>query len=139
MFITKELLLEKRACTKEFEKFNTIFPDGVELTEEICLKYCLEFHVDWCASVFLPIEKSNEFFALAYKLRAQWFIDTDPAYERYLKNKMSENVDIHANADNTYMMETAPFTKEYAEARARIFYSLLASERVVLSQVKDNI
>lgn len=141
MFITKELLLERHACNEQVEKFNTFFPDGVELTEEVCLKYCHEFNVVWCAWALLSDENNSKFCALIRPSHEKFLIDTEPAfmvYKRDMGNLRLEFLKYGANADahddklqkeinirTTYNNAIIPFVREFAEAKARAFYSLL--------------
>jgi hypothetical protein len=53
MFITKELLKEKEACSAQQELFESTFPEGVEVTAEVCAQYAQVFAWEWAAENLL--------------------------------------------------------------------------------------
>lgn len=64
MFITYQMLLDKNACTVQSYKFLKTFPDGVEVTEELCLKYSQDFDFEWAAQAFLPYSQWSKFMRI---------------------------------------------------------------------------
>jgi hypothetical protein len=54
MFITLELLEEKRACLEQRGLFQTHFPDGFEVTVEGCVAVAGVFDWGWAAEYLLP-------------------------------------------------------------------------------------
>ncbi len=54
MKITKELLESHGACKEQIEIFAREWPEGVEVTEEACLRAAeLGLHLEWAASELL--------------------------------------------------------------------------------------
>lgn len=64
MFITYQMVLDKNACTVQSYKFLETFPDGVEVTEELCLKYSQDFDFEWAAQAFLPYSQWSKFMRI---------------------------------------------------------------------------
>ena len=70
MKITKALLISKHACRGQVDLFAELFPEGVVITESICLAHAAEFDWDWAARKLLrpPAWKAcDEAVALARK------------------------------------------------------------------------
>ena len=70
MKITKALLIRKHACRGQVDLFAELFPEGVVITESICLAHATEFDWDWAARKLLrpPAWKAcDEAMALARK------------------------------------------------------------------------
>ena len=53
MKITKALLISKHACRGQVDLFAELFPEGVVITESICLAHATEFDWDWAARKLL--------------------------------------------------------------------------------------
>ena len=53
MKITKALLIRKHACRGQVDLFAELFPEGVVITESICLAHATEFDWDWAARKLL--------------------------------------------------------------------------------------
>jgi hypothetical protein len=64
MFITYQMVLDKNACTVQSLKFLKTFPDGVEVTEELCLKYSQDFDFEWAAHALLPYSQWSKFMRI---------------------------------------------------------------------------
>ena len=70
MKITKALLIRKHACRGQVDLFAELFPEGVVITESICLAHATEFDWDWAAKKLLrpPARKAcDEAMAPAWK------------------------------------------------------------------------
>ena len=81
MKITKALLISKHACRGQVDLFAELFPEGVVITESICLAHATEFDWDWaarkllrpparkaCVEAMAPARKAcDEAYALAWK------------------------------------------------------------------------
>ena len=70
MKITKALLISKHACRGQVDLFAELFPEGVVITESICLAHAAEFDWDWAARKLLrppAREACDEAMALAWK------------------------------------------------------------------------
>lgn len=73
MFITEEDLKAHQACDEQLALFVELFPNGVEVTEEVCLKYAQDFDWDWAACEFLSLTERDEYLAMTddlYHLRS---------------------------------------------------------------------
>ena len=53
MKITIRLLKSKGACEDQIEKFKTLFPEGVVLTEAACMDHAQTFNWGWAAEMLL--------------------------------------------------------------------------------------
>ena len=69
MFITYKLLKSKGACHSQREMFKKHFPDGVQVTLELCQKYYKTFDFDWAAKNLLSYSAYKEY----EKIRAKAF------------------------------------------------------------------
>ena len=72
MKITKALLISKHACRGQVDLFAELFPEGVVITESICLAHATEFDWDWAARKLLrppAREACDEAMAPARKAR----------------------------------------------------------------------
>ena len=70
--ITLDMLIRKKACSKQVELFKQYFGESVEITEEICIKYSNEFYIDCLAAKMLNEEQLKAYKAIR-----------DPAYEEH--------------------------------------------------------
>lgn len=61
MKITAELLRQKNACTDQGELFERHFPNGVEVSEALCLKHYQDFDWDWAADNLLSDAAQEEY------------------------------------------------------------------------------
>ena len=61
MKITVKLLKAKGACAEQVAIFKTLFPNGVEPTEELCLAHAQTFGWDWAAANLLPALASKAY------------------------------------------------------------------------------
>ena len=62
MKITARLLKFKGACKEQVEKFKELFPDGVEVTESLCVIHAQDFNWDWAAYNLLPLELQEVYY-----------------------------------------------------------------------------
>ena len=53
MRITPEMLKARGACESQYNLFVELFPDGVEITEELCVKHAQDFDLDWASQNLL--------------------------------------------------------------------------------------
>ena len=71
--ITYELLCAFGACKSQADTFKTLFPNGVEVTEELCREHAHTFNWGWAVRELLTSEatelykeKRAQAFATAY-------------------------------------------------------------------------
>ena len=53
MLLTYEMLRAKKACAEQADKFRDLFPDGVVLTEALCVSHASDFDFGWAAENLL--------------------------------------------------------------------------------------
>ena len=85
MKITKALLIRKHACRGQVDLFAELFPEGVVITESICLAHATEFDWDWAARKLLrpPARKAcDEAMAPARKACVEVMA---PAWKAYVE------------------------------------------------------
>ena len=89
MKITKELLEANDACFTQVKLFGKLFPDGVEVTEELCLKHTNDFDFEWAAMVLLTKEQYREYQKVLGRAYQKYLKVRGPAYQEYLKIRAS--------------------------------------------------
>ena len=99
--ITARMLQAKSACSDQVEKFKELFPEGIEVTEALCVQHAQVFDWSWSAENLLTPE--------AWKVYCE---TTTPAWKVY-----SETT---AAAWKVYT-ETAAAWKVFDETRAAAF------------------
>ena len=85
MKITKELLEVNNACFGQVNLFGKLFPDGVEVTEELCLKHTNDFDFEWAAMVLLTKEQYREYQKVLGRAYQEYQKVLGRAYQKYLK------------------------------------------------------
>ena len=63
MIITAELLRSKNACKAQVALFEQRFPEGMPVTEDICLSVATLFSARWAALNLLPATARDAYFA----------------------------------------------------------------------------
>ena len=64
MKITSDLLRSKKACEDQVKLFESLFPGGTEITEDLCVKHASQFDWKW-ASRNLLNKKQREAYLIA--------------------------------------------------------------------------
>ena len=67
MKITAAELRAKHACEVQVRQFEALFPNGVEITSELCVQHACSFDWSWAAKNFLPPGKYAD-----YELKHAW-------------------------------------------------------------------
>ena len=62
--ITYELLCAKGACKDQADTFKTLFPNGVEVTEELCREHAHTFTWAWAVRNLLTLEALKLYFEI---------------------------------------------------------------------------
>ena len=99
MKITPEMLRDLKACESQYRLFVELFPDGVEITEELCVKHAHDFDFEWASQNLLNSSRLG-------------------AYEEAIaphRRAYSEAVALHWKA---YEEAIAPHRRAYSEAVA---------------------
>jgi hypothetical protein len=55
MRITHKMLVSRGACVAERNKFRELFPDGVTVTRELCIKHAQDFEWNWAVRELLGV------------------------------------------------------------------------------------
>jgi len=63
MYLTVKMLQDHKACQDQVDLFAAAFPDGVQVTEAVCLAVADKFGWDWAAENLLPPEARAEYEA----------------------------------------------------------------------------
>lgn len=87
MKITVALLKKKRACASQLTRFAELFPDGVDVTEALCVAHARDFDWDWAAARLLPRKAYADYEAKCAPLYADYAaklapLDADYAAKR---------------------------------------------------------
>ena len=61
MKITAALLQEKDACEIQVRRFEDLFPNGAEITSELCVKHARDFDWSWAAKNLLSPDKYADY------------------------------------------------------------------------------
>ena len=85
MKITSAMLRAKGACADQRRTFAELFPDGVEITEAICLSVANKFDWGWAAASLLPAP-----------LYADYEAKRDPLYADYVAKRAPLDADYKA-------------------------------------------
>ena len=64
MRITSDLLRANEACKDQVELFESLFPEGTEITEDLCVKHASQFDWGWTSRNLLN-KKQRESYDLA--------------------------------------------------------------------------
>ena len=111
--ITLDMLINKKACQEQIDLFKQCFGESVEITEDLCLKYSNEFHINWLIDNMLNEEQRE----LYYTIQA-------PAWKKYLAIQESvyeEYKAIQGPAYEEYEAIEAPALEAYDKEKARAF------------------
>ena len=83
MKITAALLQEKDACEIQVRRFEDLFPNGVEITQELCVQHARSFDWNWAAENLLSPDKYADYEAKAAALYADYEAKTAALYADY--------------------------------------------------------
>ena len=125
MYITVKLLLSKNACYSQVCLFRKHFPEGTEVTKELCLKYAEIFSFRWAARNLLSFEQQNTYDEaedLAYKTYDEALALTYKTYDEALALTSKTYDEAEDLAYKTYCENAALVKKTYNEAVALAFY-----------------
>ena len=122
MFITADQLREHGACERDIEAFEERWPDGVEITEKVCIEAFrkMGFNADWAAVHLL----SPPALAQYEKARA-------PAWAQYVKARAAawaQYVKARAPAWAQYVKTRASALAQYRKTAASAFWDALCAD-----------
>ena len=113
MKVTKTLLRRKGACDDQLDKFVELFPEGVVVTEALCVEHASVFSWDWAASHLLSPPARDEYERVIAAVR----VAAQAEYER-----------VRVAARDEYEREMAPALDEYVRVTAATFGRLAEKE-----------
>ena len=134
--ITLDMLIEKEACQKQVDLFKQYFGKSVEITEEICIKYSNEFHIEWLVNNMLNEEQCELYHTIQVPAYAAYNAIQGPVLEKYLAIQepayeaykaihgltWKEYKDIQWPAYKEYKAIEGPAYEAYNKEKARAFY-----------------
>ena len=85
MKITVERLRKLRACEYQVAKFAELFPDGVVVTKELCVKHAQDFDWHWAAVRLLSFHALAAYDKAITPARADYEKVIAPAWVDYKK------------------------------------------------------
>ena len=106
MRVTAELLRAKYACGSQVVLFESLFPEGVEITQELCVKHARDFDWSWAAKNLLPEKQREDYVEGRAPLLADY------------KAK-------RASLDADYKAKLGPLLADYEAKAAALFASLV--------------
>jgi hypothetical protein len=131
MKITYELLVKKGACEEQRNKFRERFPEGVELTRELCVANASEFSIEWAAENFLNKKQRADYEAKRVPLDADYRAKRAPLDADYRAKIAPLDADYRAKIaplDADYAAKIAPLDADYA-AKHDALYADYAAKR----------
>lgn len=116
--ITYELLESRGACENQVKLFRNIFPEGVEVSVELCVKYASEFDFNWAGGNLLKDTK-------AYKEAEEPLWEVYKESEEHLWKAYKE---VEEPLLRSYKEVKEPLWKAYKEGLAKVFAELYLRE-----------
>lgn len=113
MKITKTLLRRKRACANQLALFIATFPDGVDVTEAVCVSVADKFHWGWAAHNLLPEPLWDDYDAKRATLRADYEAKVATLWADYKAKRDAHWAD--------YCAKLAPLWDDYRAKLAALF------------------
>ena len=83
MKITAAVLRAKDACETQVRRFEALFPNGVEITSELCVQHAGSFDWSWAAKNLLPPGKYADYKAKHAPLYADYEAKRAPLLADY--------------------------------------------------------
>jgi hypothetical protein len=110
MRITSKLLKRKRACREQVALFEKLFPNGVEVTEAICVAHADKFNFHWAAENLLSAPALAEYERIEAPAWAEYMRSLAAAWDEYGRSL--------AAAWDEYGRSRAAAWAEYGRSRA---------------------
>ena len=114
--ITLRTLKAKGACRDQCKRFAALFPEGVEVTEALCIEHAAEFNWDWAAQSLLTAPALAEYKRTTATALAEYDRVTASAWAEYQRTT--------APALAEYQRTTAPAWVKYDRVTAATFAKL---------------
>ena len=120
MFINKKLLEVKDACLEQLKLFNRLFPNGVELTLEVCLEHYNKFDLNWCVENLLNDTQREAYEEARVPLWKTYEEARVPLWKAY--------VEAEAPLWEAYEETVTPLWKTYDEARVPLWKAYVGAK-----------
>src|SRR5882757_8417376 len=131
MKITLADLDEAGACQSQRREFDRLFPEGVEVTPDLCEKYSDVFDWSWAAENLLSPSAWAEYEKVTASALAEYEKVTEPAWAEFDKvtaSAWAEFDKVTASAWAEYEKVRASALAEYGKVDARAFGALFAGK-----------
>lgn len=89
--ITVEMLKSLGACESELEVFEELFPEGTEVTEELCVRHALDFEWCWCSENLLSPAGFRKYNEVIEEAREEFYAVVNPSRQNYEINPNEYN------------------------------------------------
>jgi hypothetical protein len=99
MQLTREMLVQKSACSDQLELYSAAYPDGAEMTEQFCRNEAYRFDWNWVAERFLSPAAFEEYQRVKAAARAELLRAKVSARADLLSGRASEAVYGRAKID----------------------------------------
>ena len=83
MKITSDLLRANEACKDQVELFESLFPEGTEITEDLCVKHASQFDWGWASRNLLNEKQRKAYDIAVASAREAYDLAAAPAWEAY--------------------------------------------------------
>ena len=113
MYLTVALLQEHGTCREQVDLFAATFPDGVEITEAVCLSIADKFDFEWAAARLFTAGEWAEYDAKRAPILEEYRVKRAAIWTEYIAGR--------ARIWEEYSTECAPIAAEYFRQRAALF------------------
>ena len=142
MYITIELLQDRRACHEQVDLFAATFPEGVHVTEAMCLAVYDKFDFDWAARHLLPPWGVAEYKAKHALIRAEYKAKHDPIRAEYKAKHAPIRAEYEAKHDPIwaeYEAKHDPIRAEYPAKHALIRAEYKRQQAVLFCRIAETL
>jgi len=142
MKITVKMLKKHNACEDQVDLFEATFPDGVQVTEAVCLAVADKFDFSWAADSLPPPEARAEYSAKHAPIWAEYEAKRAPIWAEYWAKLDGIWSEYKAKSDGIraeYGAKHAPIRAEYEAKRAPIRAEYLAKRAALFGRIAATI
>ena len=141
MYITTDLLTRRRACRDQLNLFTSLFPDGVTITQALCIEHADKFDWRWAAQNLLSAPLYAEYIAKCAPLYAEYIAKRAPLVAKYNAKRASLYAEYNAKCaplDAEYIAKHAPLYAEYNAKRAPLVAEYNAKCALLFGGLAEN-
>ena len=130
--ITTKMLTDLGACHGQIVKFNELFPEGANVTIELCVKHAADFDWDWAVGAFLSRPALADYRAAvapyleAYKVASASALATYGATISPVRYVSDADM---VHAWDKYRADVSPSSDAYESAKASAWASAYLSQK----------